>query len=301
LEGFPAGSSLPLPLFGLTGLTYLCLCCSFKNVTGSIPDAIGQLSQLTDLHFGSNEVTGSIPASLSRLLQLSHLSLSPNRLSGTIPASLSKLTQLNWLALSGNYFSGAVPSALTTLKLTTLLLNDNPNLMGKLPNFNFSGITACCNVSDVSFICPLPPDAQTCAAKNGTLDWCNITTPSAVSRQPWPPTCGKAVRWSWNATSFCSPTGLQEGIVGLSAPGFTRVATCCSAIGNESCAFNHSLFCNLNTAGELSAKFTCESDPVGGCTPRIINSTAINSTGCPVVVNTPSGAGYNGKCCWEVP
>ncbi len=41
-----------------------------RNLTGIIPSEIGNLSELTFLHFGNNKLTGSLPPELSNLTKL---------------------------------------------------------------------------------------------------------------------------------------------------------------------------------------------------------------------------------------
>ena len=53
-----------------------------------------------------NELTGSIPESLGDLIHLQHLDLSTNQLSGQLPQSMSKLVNLRQLHLETNSFTG---------------------------------------------------------------------------------------------------------------------------------------------------------------------------------------------------
>ena len=62
---------------------------SGRNLSGRIPESIGQLSKLTSLHMRYSSLSGSIPESFSGLVQLSDLDLFGNKLS-TIPDSLVK-------------------------------------------------------------------------------------------------------------------------------------------------------------------------------------------------------------------
>ncbi|MDY6991191.1 MAG: hypothetical protein SVR94_01115, partial [Pseudomonadota bacterium] len=66
-----------------------------NQLSGPIPESLGQLSQLTELLLYSNQLSGPIPESLGQLSQLNDLELSSNQLSGPIPESLGQLSQLN--------------------------------------------------------------------------------------------------------------------------------------------------------------------------------------------------------------
>jgi hypothetical protein len=161
-EDMPSGG-IPLPLLDLTGLTFLYLAVS--ELTGSIPSAIGQLTELTFLGLGGNELTGSIPSILGELTTLARLSLNSNQLTGSMPSAIAKLTALTSLNLGDNRLTGTVPQEMLQLeKLTFIRLQNNPQLTGKLPKFNFSQFTECCSMEGDPFTCPLPTGANTTCA-----------------------------------------------------------------------------------------------------------------------------------------
>src|SRR5262245_49381577 len=65
-----------------------------------LPDALWQLTQLTELNLSDNQLT-TLPESLGQLTELTELDLSNNQLT-TLPESLGQLTQLTELDLSNN-------------------------------------------------------------------------------------------------------------------------------------------------------------------------------------------------------
>ena len=75
---------------------------------GVTTDANGRV---IGLDFAKNELSGAIPSALGNLTNLTWLDLSENELSGAIPPALGNLTNLTWLALSGNQLRGCVPAA----------------------------------------------------------------------------------------------------------------------------------------------------------------------------------------------
>ena len=104
-----------------------------NNLSGTIPAAVGDLTDLTSLPLGRNGLSGSIPAELGDLTNLTYLSLERNGLSGSIPAELGDLTDLTSLSLHGNDLSGSIPAELGDLTdLTSLSLHSN-GLSGSIP------------------------------------------------------------------------------------------------------------------------------------------------------------------------
>lgn len=76
-------SNLILKIFNIWRLILILLCGSFyffvprllndNNITGGIPQELGNLSSLTTLKLGGNSLNGSIPDSLGRLSKLQNL------------------------------------------------------------------------------------------------------------------------------------------------------------------------------------------------------------------------------------
>ena len=93
------------------------------GLDGSVPSALGRLSNLTYLNLRSNDLSGEIPTELGDLTNLTYLNLHSNRLSGPIPGSLGNLTRLRELWLHANYrkddpttgLSGSIPESLGDL------------------------------------------------------------------------------------------------------------------------------------------------------------------------------------------
>ncbi len=123
--------SVPAALGGLSELTQLWL--DNNQLSGTIPAVLANLSNLTHLHLQSNQLSGTIPAVLSTMPSLTHLHLASNQLSGTIPKELGNLTNLVNLQLYGNQLSDGIPKELGSLSnLTSLGLSDN-QLSGAIP------------------------------------------------------------------------------------------------------------------------------------------------------------------------
>ncbi len=100
---------------------------------GSIPAAIGNLTNLTQLHLGNSELVGRIPAEIGNLTKLTLLYLSDNDFAGSIPAELGNLKNLTSLYLAHNSLTGSIPAELGNLINLSSLLLDNNRLTGSIP------------------------------------------------------------------------------------------------------------------------------------------------------------------------
>jgi Leucine-rich repeat (LRR) protein len=115
-----------------------------NQLSGPIPDSLGNLGSLQMLNLGWNQLNGWIPDTLGNLVNLQELLLNINQLSGWIPDSLANLGNLRLLWLNENQLSGWIPDALGNLvNLQYLMLNNNqligwiPDSLGNLVNLQF--------------------------------------------------------------------------------------------------------------------------------------------------------------------
>ena len=97
-----------------------------NNLSGQIPAALGNLSNLEVLLLWDNEITGPVPTWLSGLTSLEVLGLGGNQLMGPIPSELGNLQNLRQMSLRENQLTGLIPSELGDLQnLTYLSLREN--------------------------------------------------------------------------------------------------------------------------------------------------------------------------------
>uniref|UniRef100_A0A6B2L230 Leucine-rich repeat-containing N-terminal plant-type domain-containing protein n=1 Tax=Arcella intermedia TaxID=1963864 RepID=A0A6B2L230_9EUKA len=97
-----------------------------RNVSGSIPSSIGNLTKLQKLDLSFNALVSTIPSSLSTLRDLEQIRFQSNSLTGTIPPSLGLLPKLDTLLLQVNQLTGSIPSSLGSLShLSELNLSSN--------------------------------------------------------------------------------------------------------------------------------------------------------------------------------
>ncbi len=122
--------SIPPSIVDLTAVWNL----SFNGNPGldSIPAFIGQMTNLYTLDLSFCSLT-TVPTELGNLENLETLYLQNNSLTGVFPVWLADLSNLMTLRIDNNQFTGPIPTAVTTLaNLTTFWINNN--------RFNFADI-----------------------------------------------------------------------------------------------------------------------------------------------------------------
>ena len=103
------------------------------HITGEIPSQLSNLTNLWALGLFGNQLTGSLPTELGNLSNLVYCYLYDNQLSGTIPDEFGNLINLQYLNLRDNQFTGNIPGAIGNLtSLVELNLNNN-QLSGSVP------------------------------------------------------------------------------------------------------------------------------------------------------------------------
>ena len=125
--------TIPSELGNLSSLAVLDLSFNWQ-ITGTIPSELGNLSNLTALDLSSNRLTGSIPSDISALTGLTGLNLSYNQLTGSIPSWLGDITSLDVLNVHRNKLSGSIPSELGDLSNLTHLILSHNELSGAIPS-----------------------------------------------------------------------------------------------------------------------------------------------------------------------
>ncbi|KAL0670503.1 hypothetical protein Bca4012_033207 [Brassica carinata] len=95
-------------LSGILGYMY-GMNLSSNELSGVIPQEIGNLSRVRALNLSQNFLSGSIPSSFSNLKDIESLDLSYNMLHGSIPQQLTSLISLAVFDVSYNNLSGMVP------------------------------------------------------------------------------------------------------------------------------------------------------------------------------------------------
>ncbi len=106
-----------------------------NNLIGSIPQELGNLSNLQRVWLAGNQLSGNIPPELGNLSNLYILDLSWNQLSSSIPQELGNLSNLYYLSLGVNQLSGRIPLTFTNLVLDSFYFSSTYLCEPDVPEF----------------------------------------------------------------------------------------------------------------------------------------------------------------------
>jgi Leucine-rich repeat (LRR) protein len=104
-----------------------------NNITGALPAAIGNLTDLDSLILWGNKLSGNLPTQLGNLSSVIFIDLGGNQFTGTLPASLFTLTQLQTFGFANNQLSGTIPAAVGNLVNILNFWIDHNKFSGALP------------------------------------------------------------------------------------------------------------------------------------------------------------------------
>ncbi|XP_020214060.1 MDIS1-interacting receptor like kinase 2 [Cajanus cajan] len=158
---FPDGSDEPKS--GLIGIGNLLF--QDTSLSGTIPNEIGNIRNLTLLALDGSHFYGPIPSSLGNCTHLSTLRMSQNNLTGPIPPSIGKLTNLTEVFLHQNHLNGTVPQEFGNLSSLVVLHLAENNFVGELPpQVCKSGTLVNFSAAYNSFTGPIPISLRNCPA-----------------------------------------------------------------------------------------------------------------------------------------
>ena len=123
--------SLPENIGDLTELEILHL--GKNDIVGRLPASMGELSDLRELILEENGIFGGLPVEMSKLGDLEVLDVFSNRFSGEIPGWVGDLVELKVLDLGSNRFEGEIPLVMADLRRLKILRLDDNDLEGEIP------------------------------------------------------------------------------------------------------------------------------------------------------------------------
>jgi len=132
LYGKELSGTIPPQLGDISLLKHLSL--EGNSISGTIPAEMSKLSQLKYVRLYNNIISGTIPSDMGKLSQLYNLWLNNNAISGTIPPETGKLSQLNILSLNTNSISGTIPAELSELSQHDVLSLHSNSISGTIPS-----------------------------------------------------------------------------------------------------------------------------------------------------------------------
>ena len=86
----------------------------YNQFEGTIPNFLGNLTELIRLNLGSSKLHGTIPKSLGNLTKLQSLTLGANQLCGDIPLSFMNLSNIS-ISISRNHLTASDPNLINWL------------------------------------------------------------------------------------------------------------------------------------------------------------------------------------------
>ncbi|KAL8499063.1 hypothetical protein ACS0TY_022143 [Phlomoides rotata] len=162
----PLGGVLP-PSIGNLSSSLQTFAAPYCNFRGTIPNDIGNLTNLVRLELRYNELSGIIPPTFTHLQTLQGLYLNNNNLEGLVPEDLCDLHNLVELRLRFNRLSGPIPTCLGNVSsLRNIFLNSNM-LTSTIPStlWDLKDLLTL-DLSSNSFTGFLPPEIANLVAAN---------------------------------------------------------------------------------------------------------------------------------------
>ena len=169
--------TLPEEIGNLTELTDLRV--NSNKLTGSLPETLFELTKLQKLYFQNNDLTGTLPANLTRLTNLSELYIDRNKnLGGSLPENIGDMTSLTSMNISQTAIGGSIPQSLSKCTSLKNLMAYSNQLSGEIPDFwdQLPNIGVLQLYGNPGLTGPIPASIGTLKAATGIqLKECNLT------------------------------------------------------------------------------------------------------------------------------
>lgn len=91
-------------------VTHLYL--ELNNLTGCLPESIGEFREVRQVHLWNNQLTGCLPKSIGNWTQAQCVNVSCNNLTGALPGSIGNWTRIRDVGFYNNTFTGCLPSCI---------------------------------------------------------------------------------------------------------------------------------------------------------------------------------------------
>ncbi|KAF3668716.1 putative LRR receptor-like serine/threonine-protein kinase MRH1-like [Capsicum annuum] len=104
------------------------------EIDGSLPNCLGNITSLREIHLGSNKLSANIPPSLGNLQDLVVLYLSSNNMVGSLPPEIRNLKAATLIDLSTNQFSNGIPREIGGLRTLVHLSLKHNKFQGSIPD-----------------------------------------------------------------------------------------------------------------------------------------------------------------------
>ena len=106
-----------------------------NKVTGNLPESLYNLTKLENLYLQNNNITGSLSDKLGQLKELKQIYIDRNaNMTGGIPAQIGQLTKLERINISQSGIGGSVPAEIGQCVALLQFMAFKTNLSGELPN-----------------------------------------------------------------------------------------------------------------------------------------------------------------------
>ena len=210
----PEAWTLPDEIGDLSELTWLKV--NGNKLTGAIPETLYDLSKLTTLTLQNNNLTGSFSEKLGQLTELTDLYIDRNtNLTGSLPASIGQLKKLKNINIAKTGIGGAIPAELVGCTALVNFMAYECQLSGEVPDFwdQFANVGVIQLYNNPGLVGPLPASCgrATTTATNYSLrfDGCNFTGNIPESYANLPSAC-KQFWAKGNKLSGVVPEGVQK-------------------------------------------------------------------------------------------
>ena len=169
--------TLPEAVGDLTELTDLRI--NGNKLTGSLPESLFTLTKLQKLYFQNDNLTGTLSANLAKLTNLSEFYIDRNKnLGGTLPENIGDLTSLTSINISQTAIGGSIPQSLAKCTALKNFMAYSNQLSGEIPDFwdQLPNIGVLQLYSNPGLTGPLPASIGSLKAATGIqLKECNFT------------------------------------------------------------------------------------------------------------------------------